>query len=223
MPQHVIQRGNNRSAMFVTHADYRFFLECLRAACEKHGCNPHAYVLMTNHVHLLVTPPTTSCIGCMMQSVYRRYVRRFNDAHGRTGPLCDGRYKATLVDTEQYLFACHKYIELNPVRAGLVSHPGHYFWSSYAANALGATDPLVTPHERYQALGCDPSSRRRAYRALFGEPLLDSTLEDIRDATNNGWALGSKRFRDEIATLLARRVQPAPRGRGPRGNDEIRV
>ena len=207
-PQHVIQRGTNRSVLFVAGSDYGFFLECLRTACEKHGCHVHAYVLMTNHVHLLITPTTASGIGQVMQSVCRKYVRRFNDTYQRTGTLCEGRYKATLVDTEHYLLACHRYIELNPVRAGLVEAPGDYPWSSYRANGLSATDPLVAPHERYLALGENVRARQAAYRALFGEPLTDATLSDIRHATNKGWALGSRRFRDDVARLLARRTQP---------------
>jgi putative transposase len=222
MPQHVIQRGVNRSVMFVAGCDYRFFSECLRAACEQRGCQLHAYVFMTNHVHLLMTPTTASGIAKVMQSVGRRYVRRFNDTYHRTGTLWEGRYRATLVDSEQYFLACHRYIELNPVRAGLVADPRDYPWSSYRANALGAADPLVTPHERYQGLGANVSDRQRAYRELCSA-LPDSTLADIRDATNGGWALGGKRFRDEMATLLARRTQPGPPGRRPRRNDENRV
>jgi putative transposase len=223
MPQHVIQRGTNRSVLFVADSDYRFFLDCLRAACEKYGCHVHAYVLMTNHVHLLITPTTALGLGHVMQSVCRRYIRRFNDLHQRTGTLCQGRYRATLVETERYLFACHRYIELNPVRAGLVADPRAYSWSSYGANAFGRSDPLVTPHECYSALSREACGRQVAYRTLFGEPLSDEMLTDIRHATNKGWALGSKRFRDEIATLLARRTQPAPQGRRARWNDENRV
>jgi|SRR5215204_1344955 len=213
LPQHVIQRGTNRSVLFVADPDYYFFRDCLRVACERHDCQLHAYVLMTNHVHLLMTPMTGSGIGDVMQSVCRRYVRRFNDTYQRTGTLCQGRYKATVVDTEQYLCACYRYVELNPVRAGIVAAPHEYRWSSYAANALGTTDPLVIPHERYDALGRDGRTRQAAYRALFGEALSDSTLADIRHATNTGWALGSKRFRDEVAVLLARRTEPAAKGR----------
>jgi putative transposase len=223
MPQHITQRGTDRTVLFVADADYRFFHDCLRTACDKYGCHVHAFVLMTNHVHILATPATATAIGQMMQSVCRKYVRRFNDTYRRIGTLCEGRYRATLVDTERYLFACHRYIELNPVRAGLVTDPRHYFWSSHETNALGATDPLITPHERYLALGESARARQSAYQALFGEPLSDAMLADIRHATNKGWALGSRRFRDEVATLLARRTQPAPRGRPPRWNDENRV
>jgi len=156
MAQHVIQRGNNRSALFVDDVDYRFLHQCLRAACDRHGCRVHAYVFMTNHVHLLVTPATPTGISRMMQSVGRRYVRRFNDTYGRTGTLWEGRHKATLVNSDQYLFACYRYIELNPVRAGLVVDPIDYCWSSHRANALGAWDPIVVPHYSYDALGSDP-------------------------------------------------------------------
>jgi putative transposase len=223
MPQHVVQRGNNRTVLFVADSDYRFFRDCLQEAAERYGCRVHAYVFMTNHVHLLMTPDNPSGIGRLMQSVARRFIRRFNDTYRRTGALWEGRYRAALVETEQYFLACHRYIELNPVRAGLVATPRDYPWSSYRANALGAGDPLVTPHERYEALGSDARARRAAYRALFDEVFPESTLADIRDATNGGWALGSKRFREEIAALLARRTRPATRGRRPRRKDEIRV
>jgi putative transposase len=218
LPQHVIQRGNNRSAVFVTESDRRFYLDCLQAACERHGCRVHAYVLMTNHVHLLITPASAAGISRAMQAVGRRYVRWFNDAHGRSGTLWEGRFRATLVETEPYLFACYRYVELNPVRAGLAADPRDYSWSSYRANALGARDPLVTPHERYEALGGDARARQVAYRALFGDALPDSTVGAIRDATNGGWPLGTKQFRDELATRLDRRTQPIQAGRRSRGS-----
>jgi putative transposase len=210
-PQHVIQRGNNRAAMFVAPADYHFFCECLKTACERHACGLHAYVLMTNHVHLLLTPNGRNSIGKVMQSVGRRYVRYFNVAYRRTGTLWEGRYRASPVDTERYLFACYRYIELNPVRAAMVTHPGDHPWSSHRANALRVTDPLVTPHARYQALGADDRSRQAAYRALFRGIVDETTLRDIREASKKGWALGDDRFREEIARLLDRRVQPLPR------------
>ena len=222
IPQHVILRGNNRSVLFAADSDYEFFRECLRAACEKYECQVHAYVLMTNHVHLLVTPTDASRMGVVMQSVGRRYVQRFNDTYQRTGHLWEGRYRATVVESEEYLWACHCYIELNPVRAGLAGKPSGYRWSSHGANALGTSDALVTPHERYLTLAADARSRQSAYRAFFDVGLSDSTLDSIRDATKGGWALGSKRFRDEVAALLARRTQRAPKGR-PRKNDENRV
>ena len=217
IPQHVIQRGVDRSILFVTESDYTFFGDCLREACETHECGVHAYVLMTNHVHLLMTPADATGVGRVMQAVYRRYVKRFNELHGRTGALCESRYKASIVDTERYLFACYRYIELNPLRAGLVDDPRDYPWSSYRSNALGTSDRVLTPHERYEALGRDAATRQAAYRALVATTLADATLSEIRNATRGGWALGSPRFREEVAALLGRRTQPTVRGRRPRG------
>ena len=138
-PQHVIQRGNNRSVMFLRPADYVRYLDNVRAACDQHGCAVHAYVLMTNHVHLLMTPTNAGGISRVMQSVGRRYVRYFNQSYQRTGTLWEGRYRAAAIDSEQYLFACYRYIERNPVRAGMVDDPADYRWSSHAANALHET------------------------------------------------------------------------------------
>jgi putative transposase len=130
-PQHVILRGNNRSIIFAADEDYRFFLDCLGDAATRHGCVIHAYVLMTNHVHLLITPEHEGSIGKALQSVGRRYVQYFNYTYQRTGTLWEGRYKATLIDSESYLLTCYRYIELNPVRADMVPHPRDYLWSSY--------------------------------------------------------------------------------------------
>jgi putative transposase len=168
---------------------------------------------MTNHAHLLVTPQSQGGISQMMQSVGRRYVQYFNRTYTRTGTLWEGRYRATLIDTEEYLLTCYRYIELNPVRAGMVVHPWQYPWSSYAANALGAHDPLLTPHPLYLGLDQDPVIRRAAYRALFQDVLVDSTLDAIRQATNAAWVLGSDRFCREIAMRLNRRAAPRPKGR----------
>lgn len=226
-PQHVTQRGNNRTALFATVADYHVFGRCLTIACARHECQLHAYVLMTNHVHLLMTPRHGLGIGRAMQSVGRRYVAYFNAAYQRTGTLFEGRYRAAPVDTERYVLACYRYIELKPVRAGLVVDPAEYPWSSHRANAFDQIDALVTPHERYCALGGDPVSRLTAYRALFENGLDDSVLHEIREATNKRWALGSDRFRREIAVLAARRAQPLPKGGAragagrPRRNGDI--
>lgn len=177
---------------------------------------------MTNHVHLLMTPSSSNGIGKVMQSVGRRYVQHFTREYRRTGTLWEGRYRATLVDTERYLFACYRYVELNPVRAGLVRRPEDYPWSSYRANASGSTDDLVTPHERYTALAAEAVSRRAAYRALFEDALDETTLQKIRDTTNKAWALGNNRFREEIKRLLDRRTAPLPRG-GSRHNGADRL
>jgi len=221
--QHVIQRGNNRSVIFAAPADYRFLHRCLRDACDQHGCRVHAYGFMTNHVHLLMTASTADGVSRVMQTVGRRYVRCFNDLYHRTGTLWEGRFRATLVQTDRYLLACHRYIELNPVRAGLVAAPAGYPWTSYGANAFGVYDSLVTAHESYLALGTDPRCRQSAYRALVDDGLSDSMLEEIRSATNGGWVLGTKQFREEVAALLGRRTQAGRRGRRPRKNDEIRL
>jgi len=176
-PQHVIQRGNNRAAIFRAEGDYRFYLEKLRVAAEKHDCDIHGYVLMTNHVHLLVTPHDEIGIGKMIQMLGRYYVQYFNRRYKRTGTLWEGRYRATLIDSEQYLLTCLRYIELNPVRArGLADRPGDYPWSSYQHNALGKPDPLLTPHLQYQRLGATAGERRGAYRQLFREESRGQTL-----------------------------------------------
>ena len=196
---HLTFRGNNRSAVFVDGADYGSFCSSLERACRAHGCRVHAYVLMTNHVHLLATPESERSFARVLQTVASLYVRRFNRLYQRSGHLWGGRYYSTVVSTEAYLFTCYRYIESNPVRAGLTPHPGDYPWSSYRANALGVSDRLVTPHERYLALGRGLSAQQLAYRALFTEELSDSTLAEIRDSTKRGRALGSKRFREEVA------------------------
>ena len=211
-PQHVIQRGNNRSPIFVADEDYGCFKHYLKEACELHGCRIHAYVLMTNHVHLLMTPEKDNSFAKVMQSVGRRYVQYFNTVYQRTGTLWEGRYKATLIHSEEYLLTCYRYIELNPVRANMVKHPRHYPWSSYRANALGKADPLITPHELYQALGNLPHQRQAAYQGLFHTHIDPETLAEIRQATQKGWALGNDRFKDEIERLLDRRTRPLPKG-----------
>jgi len=211
-PQHVIQRGNSRAAIFARAADYRHFRDYLALACAEHACAVHAYVLMTNHIHLLITPATAGAIGRVMQSVGRRYVPYFNWSRGRTGGLYEGRFRATPIDTEEYMPRCYRYIERNPVRAGLVRDPAEYPWSSYRANALGELDSLISPHELYARLGKDASTRRAAYRSLHDEELDEPALVAIRKAVRTGWALGSDQFRDEITRRSQRRAAPLPRG-----------
>lgn len=211
-PQHVIQRGNNREIIFAADQDYLFYLEKLEEACRRFGCQIHAYVLMTNHVHLLLTPDTTTGIGQVMQSLGRHYVQHFNYQYRRTGTLWEGRYKATLIDAETYLLHCYRYIELNPVRAGMVKRPEQYRWSSHGFNALGSTDGLITPHHVYLQLGPEKQHRRNAYRALF-RPALEENVDDaIREATNKAWVLGNDRFKAHIESLLDRQAAPRTRG-----------
>lgn len=212
-PQHVILRGNNRSIIFVAEEDYRFFIECLLKAAEQHGCAIHAYVLMTNHVHLLMTPEREDSIGKALQSLGRRYVQYFNYAQKRTGTLWEGRYKATLIDSERYLLICYRYIELNPVRANMVSHPREYPWSSYPCHAEGKVDKLITDHAMYVSLGKKKEERQASYRALFKSHVSKEMLVAIRDATNKGWALGNDRFMEEVASAVSRRIAPLPKGR----------
>lgn len=222
-PQHVIQRGNNRQECFCAQADYRFYLDKLHAASVKHGCEIHAYVLMTNHVHLLVTPRQTGAIGKMMQTLGRYYVQYYNYCYRRTGTLWEGRYKATLIDSETYLLTCMRYIELNPVRAARMStHPAEYPWSSYRCNAVGQADRLVTAHQEYQRLGKTDDERRAAYRALFRTGIEKKTLDEIRHATNKAWVLGGERFKRRIEAQLKRRAEPKARG-GIRKSSERRI
>ena len=218
-PQHVIQRGNNREPVFVSEDDYLFYRDKLVAACNKHKCEICAYVFMTNHVHLLITPQTDQGISKVMQMLGRYYVQYFNYTYQRTGTLWEGRYKATLIDTERYLLTCCRYIELNPVRAGMVKHPSEYPWSSYACNALGQEDALVTPHELYRKLGKNPKIRETRYRSLFDAQIDDKTLEEIREATNKAWVLGGDRFRDKIERLLNRRTSSKPKGGDRKSKD----
>lgn len=211
-PQHVIIRGVNRAPVFCNDADYRYFLARLKEAIERHDCALHAYVLMTNHVHLLLTPSTEYGIGKSIQMLGRYYVQYFNEKYGRTGTLWEGRYKSTLVDTEEYLLICHRYIELNPVRAKMVDHPAEHPWSSYRCNAIGQPDPLIRNHDIYKEMGSTDDERRRAYRALFDREVTDKQLEEIRQAANSEWVLGSDRFKALIEKKLARRASPLSRG-----------
>ena len=218
-PQHVIQRGNNRDVIFANDADYHFYLETLMQACERHGCQVHAYVLMTNHVHLLITPESETGISLVMQSLGRRYVQYFNYRYRRTGTMWEGRYKATLLDTEQYLLVCYRYVELNPVRAAMVGYAGDYLWSSYRHNALGMPDALITRHDIYQALGPDDALRQQRYMALFEHCIDPTVIDGIREATNKGWVFGNDRFKDKIRVLLDRQLEPKCRGGDRKSND----
>lgn len=214
-PQHLIQRGNNRAAIFFTDADYGFYLDCLHLASQRHDVAIHAYVLMTNHVHLVVTPNCAHGLSKMMHLVGLRYAQHINATHQRTGTLWEGRYKATPIDTEAHLLTCYRYVELNPVRANMVTQPDAYPWSSYTHHAYGKHDPLIRDHDLYLRLGKTEQQRCHAYRALFENALSDDTLDSIRHATNGGWVLGSNRFSNQVEQSTRRRASPLPRG-GPR-------
>jgi len=211
-PQHIIQRGNNRDACFTCNQDYRVYLSHLKKAAEANDVAVHAYVLMSNHVHLLVTPSDELGVGRMMQSLGRRYVLYFNKTYERSGTLWEGRYRSTLVDSDTYLLRVYRYIELNPVRAGMVEHPAEYPWSSFAFNAVGWTDELVTPHEGYAALGESLEQRQDAYRSLFEEVVPESDVQQITEATNQSKLLGSERFMRDFERRTGRPASPHPKG-----------
>jgi putative transposase len=218
-PLHVIQRGSNRAPIFFRDDDYTRYGEWLASAAAKYGCAVHAYVLMTNHVHLLVTPESADSLPRMMQSLGRRYVRHINAVRRRTGTLWDGRYRAAPIDGAAYFLACCRYIELNPVRAGLVAHPRAYPWSSWHAHALGAVDDSAADHPLYRALGRTAAARRREYRALFRPALDPGFVDALRAATNGGWALGDAPFKRRIAKAAGRRAAPLPQGRPPKARN----
>jgi len=213
VPLHVIQRGINRSACFFGDTDRRFYLKCLARAAAARACAVHAYVLMTNHVHLLVTPREAGSVGAMMQDIGRRYVRVVNTVHGRTGSLWEGRFKSSLIDSESYLLTCHRYIECNPVRAGMVSDAAAYRWSSHAHYAGMRADPLISEYQQYRALAESVAERSAAFLSLFAIPLSEHVLAAIRTAANTDSALGSEVFMDRAEALLGRSVRPPARGR----------
>ena len=222
LPLHIIQRGNNRSACFFAEADFRFYLHWLRLLSAKHRCSVHAYVLMSNHIHLLLTPADPTGASRLMQAMGRRYVPYVNQLYQRSGTLFEGRFKASVVNAEEYLVNCYRYIELNPVRAGMVAHSADYRWSSYRHHALGEPNAIIQDHSLFDALDCDPIRRREAYNALFCTELSANTLDAIRTATKRGQAMGNDRFRDMIESARGRTTQPKRGGRprrDPRGVD----
>ncbi|MFN0306100.1 MAG: transposase [Burkholderiales bacterium] len=213
VPWHIIQRGNNRSVCFLAEQDYRFYLQRLQELAERFGCAVHAYVLMTNHVHLLLTPGEKDSASLLMKHLGQSYVQHVNRLYQRSGTLWEGRYRSCLTQTEDYVMACYRYIELNPVRAGLVNHPREYRWSSYGANAMGKVDALVTPHEQYLRIARSDAARRDAYRALCKAHLEAEMLNDIRRSTNGNFALGGDRFKKQIEKTLGQRAQRGKPGR----------
>jgi putative transposase len=212
-PHHVIQRGNNRQAVFADTADYQRYLRLLQETSAGHSVAVHAYVLMPNHVHLLVTPEGEGGLSRFMQALGRRYVRSFNDRHHRTGTLWEGRFRSTVIATDRYLLACMRYIELNPVRAGLSLSPADYRWSSSAHHIGRAVDPLITDHALFWALGNTPFERQSAYQQLFELGLAEDEISDIRRATNRGWALTLANAEPGGCESPPRFSPPRPRGR----------
>ena len=197
-PQHIIQRGNIRGVCFFADDDYYCYLHWLRKAAADHHVAVHAYVLMTNHVHVLATPAKARALATMMQSLGRRYVRYVNATYKRSGTLWEGRYKAGAVDAEEYLLRVYRYIELNPVRANMVAYPHEYRWSSHAINAGGKANDWLKPHALYLALGSGPAERTEAYLSLFRIELDPEDTARIRTAVNLGIGVGDARFREEL-------------------------
>jgi putative transposase len=213
VPWHLIQRGNNRAVCFYAEEDYQFYLHYLEEFASRFGCSIHAYVLMTNHVHLLLTPQRADSASLMMKHLGQRYVQYINRSYRRSGTLWEGRFRSCLSQTEDYVLACYRYIELNPIRAGMVMKPQDYRWSSYHANALGKANRLITPHDEYSRLGRDDATRREAYRMLFKAHLEPEIVDAIRSATNGNFALGGERFQREIEAMLGRRAARGQAGR----------
>jgi len=213
VPQHIIQRGNNRQVCFASEEDCAAYCHWMQEYSEKHGVELHAWVLMTNHVHLLCTPRKLKAISLFMQSLGRRYVQYFNSKYRRSGTLWEGRFKSCLVQQERYLLELYRYIELNPVRAAMVEDPAEYHWSSYQINGLGKQSALCTPHTIYTSLAKDKPSRLVRYRSLFKNHVKADLLADIRTTLNKGMALGSSKFKEEVERLTNRRVTEGKRGR----------
>lgn len=213
VPQHVIQCGNNREPCFFAEDDYHRYLGDLREALDRNDCRLHAFVLMTNYVHLLLTPMSEHGVSHLMQDLGRKYVRYINHIYRRSGTLWEGRYKSSLIDSEAYLLTCMRYIEINPPRANMVTHPGEYRWSSYAANANGRDNPLLSLHPVYQQLGTDPTARQHAYRELFRQHMDHTPVHDIRDALNQELVWGREDFKTRIEQMTQRQTRPGRMGR----------
>ena len=213
VPQHIIQRGNNRQICFSCEQDMYGYVGWLKEYSEKFQVDIHAWVLMTNHVHILCTPGNIDGMSKMMQALGRQFVRYFNHSYKRTGTLWEGRFKSCLVQEDAYLLELYRYIELNPVRADMVKDPADYPWSSYQVNALGKQSDLCTPHAIYLKLDQDENIRRSRYRDLFKTQMSDRLIDDIRQAVNKGMALGNERFKQEIEQMTGRRMTPMKTGR----------
>jgi putative transposase len=213
LPLHLIQRGNNRCDCFRGEGDYLVYLSCLKELARAFDCALHAYVLMTNHVHLLLTPGHSDGVSLLMKHLGQRFVQYVNRTYRRSGTLWEGRFRSSIVQERGYLLRCYRYIELNPVRAGMVRRPQDHEWSSYRANAGLAESQLITPHEEYLALGGCEKERGANYRRLFDADLDPADLEGIRAAANGGFVWGDERFRAELTTMLGRRVEMGAPGR----------
>ncbi len=213
VPMHVVQRGLSREPVFFEDEDYLAYLSWLKDGAKRYRCAVHAYVLMRNHVHVLLTPSDTEGMSRLMQFVGRHYVPFIHEKYGTSGTLWESRYKASMVHADSYLFYCMRYIELNPVRANVVKSPAHFRWPSYRCNPQGKEDELVTPHPLYTGLARHPDARAEHYRALFKETFAEASLNEIRAAWQIGTPLGNEKFREKIELKLGCKVGQARRGR----------
>jgi len=213
IPLHVTQRGVNRCAIFVDDDDRHHFRRLLREACRKHDVEIHAFVLMDNHVHLLLGATRSGSVSSAMRLAGQSYVQAFNYRHGRTGTLWQGRFKSSLVDSNHYLLTVMRYIELNPVRAAMVDAPEAYRWSSVHTHLGQARDPMLTPHPMYLALGENADLRAAAYRSWLYAPLPPEDLTAIRLHLEQEKALGNPRFQAMVEKALNRTATVKPRGR----------
>ena len=217
MPAHIVQRGHTRNPVFFEISDYQTYLGLLLDASRRYECEIHAYVLMTNHIHLLVTPSDKYSISRLMQAVNRLYVPYFNFTYGTSGSIWEGRFKASLINDQEYLLTCMRYIELNPVRANMVHLPEEYRWSSYGYNAHGDINELITPHNIYKELGSCREERLAVYKSLFKNYIDTNVISDIRKSCQTGTPLGNDRVREKIGQQLNCKVGHAKRGRPSKG------
>jgi len=213
LPYHLVQRGNNREACFFEPDNYQFYLELLKENMQRYGVVLHAYVLMTNHIHLLLTPTETDSISRLMRVVGSRYAYYLNKTYKRTGTIWEGRHKSSLIDADNYLLKCYRYIEMNPVAAAMVKSPSEYPWSSFHCNALGQANTLITPHEIYTSLGISAEERTHAYRELYQSHLAKEDIHVIRNAAHYCHPTGDNRFKESIEQQIGRRLGYAKRGR----------
>jgi putative transposase len=210
---HIVQRGHNRAACFRRDSDYLLYLLHLRELAEKHGCHVHAYCLMTNHVHILLTPATSDACTLLMRDLGQRYVQYFNRRYARTGTLWEGRYRSFLAETARYVLGCYRYIELNPVEAGMVNDPATYPWSSYGANTGTRVDPLIEAHAEFLALGREAADRHASYARLVADGIEPSLLREIREAEDMGYPLASEALKADLAARLGLKTEPGRPGR----------
>ena len=222
MPVHITHRGNNRQRCFFEDSDRAFYRFHLRRLLPQAQCALHAYCLMSNHVHLLLTPARLESCARLIKGVAQLYTQHVNRTYGRTGTLWEGRFDSCLVQTEDYLLNCYRYVERNPVEAGLCQDPADYEWSSCRTNAHGAFDEAITPHEEYLRLGSTAETRRAAYRCLVASPLRPEVVDDVRKATSGNFALGTEKFKRSVSIALGRRAFPGEAGRPSRATTDER-